>query len=33
MPDLLHPNTEGYAVWAAAMEPTLSALLKDQPVQ
>lgn len=33
MPDLLHPNTEGYKVWAAAMEPTLSALLNDEPVQ
>lgn len=32
MPDLLHPNTQGYAVWAAAMEPTLSKLLNDQPV-
>ena len=33
MPDLLHPNTKGYEVWAAAMEPTLSQLLNDQPVQ
>lgn len=33
MPDLLHPNTNGYEVWAAAMEPTLSQLLNDQPVQ
>lgn len=33
MPDLLHPNTKGYAVWAAAMEPTLSELVKDTPVQ
>ena len=33
MPDLLHPNTGGYKVWAAAMEPTLSALLNDEPVQ
>lgn len=33
MPDLLHPNTAGYEVWAAAMEPTLSALLEDEPVQ
>ena len=33
MPDLLHPNTEGYAVWAAAMEPTLSRLLNDEPIQ
>jgi beta-glucosidase len=28
MPDLLHPNAAGYAVWAEAMEPTLSKLLR-----
>lgn len=28
MPDLLHPNAGGYAVWAEAMEPTLSKLLQ-----
>ncbi len=28
MPDLLHPNTIGYAVWAEAMEPTLAKLLR-----
>ncbi|WP_018970832.1 GDSL-type esterase/lipase family protein [Rubritalea marina] len=33
MPDLLHPNTKGYAIWAEAMEPTLSKLLNDEPVQ
>lgn len=33
MPDLLHPNTAGYQVWAAAIEPTLSQLLNDEPVQ
>ena len=33
MPDLLHLNTAGYEVWAAAMEPALSALLNDEPVQ
>ena len=32
MPDLLHPNTKGYEVWAKAMEPTLSQLLNDTPV-
>ena len=32
MPDLLHPNTKGYQLWAEAMEPTLSQLLGDQPV-
>jgi len=33
MPDLLHPNTAGYQAWAEAMEPVLSQLLGDQPVQ
>lgn len=33
MPDLLHPNTEGYKVWAKAMEPALSRLLDDDPVK
>ncbi len=28
MPDLLHPNAEGYQRWADAMEPTLAAMLK-----
>lgn len=28
MPDLLHPNAQGYKIWAAAMEPTLAAMLK-----
>ena len=28
MPDLLHPNAEGYQIWADAMEPTLEAMLK-----
>ncbi len=28
MPDLLHPNATGYAVWAEAMEPMLSQLLQ-----
>ncbi len=32
MPDLLHPNTQGYAVWAAAMEPVLSQMLDDQMI-
>jgi N-acetylglucosamine-6-sulfatase len=26
MPDLLHPNTKGYQMWAEAMEPTLTKL-------
>ncbi len=28
MPDLLHPNEHGYQIWADAMEPTLSEMLK-----
>jgi lysophospholipase L1-like esterase len=28
MPDLLHPNEEGYRRWADAMEPTLAGMLK-----
>ncbi len=33
MPDLLHPQTKGYQVWAEAMEPTLSKLLGDKLVK
>ncbi|MEI7576843.1 MAG: GDSL-type esterase/lipase family protein [Armatimonadota bacterium] len=29
MPDLLHPNSGGYEIWAKAMEPTLKQLLGD----
>lgn len=28
MPDFLHPNEKGYEIWAEAMEPTLSEMLK-----
>lgn len=28
MPDLLHPNEQGYEIWAKAMRPTLNSLLK-----
>jgi beta-glucosidase len=28
MPDLLHPNGQGYQLWADAMEPTLAGMLK-----
>jgi beta-glucosidase len=28
MPDLLHPNEQGYALWAKALEPQLQKLLK-----
>jgi hypothetical protein len=27
MPDLLHPNKEGYRIWAEAMEPTIQELM------
>jgi lysophospholipase L1-like esterase len=27
MPDALHPNLEGYRVWAEAMKPTLGKLM------
>lgn len=27
-PDLLHPNTKGFQIWADAMEPTLSKMMK-----
>lgn len=29
MPDLLHPNQKGYALWAKAMEPTLKKMLGE----
>ncbi len=29
MPDLLHPNDKGYALWAQAMDPTLQRLLSQ----
>jgi lysophospholipase L1-like esterase len=28
MPDLLHPNEQGYQLWADAMQPTLAKMLK-----
>jgi beta-glucosidase len=33
MPDLLHPEAAGYAIWAEAMEPTLTTLLAEQPAE
>jgi beta-glucosidase len=30
MPDLLHPNETGYAIWAEAMEPTIEKLFKGK---
>jgi len=29
MPDFLHPNEQGYRVWAAAMEPMIKQLLEE----
>jgi beta-glucosidase len=29
MPDLLHPQAEGYALWAEAMEPTIAKLMGE----
>lgn len=29
MPDLLHPNEKGYAIWAEAMEPTVAKLMGE----
>jgi lysophospholipase L1-like esterase len=33
MPDLLHPNEQGYQKWAAAMEPTIRKLMGEKPGQ
>ncbi len=30
MPDRLHPNGKGYAIWAKAMEPTIRRLMGEQ---
>ncbi len=30
MPDLLHPNEKGYAMWADAMEPTIEKLMGEK---
>jgi lysophospholipase L1-like esterase len=30
MPDRLHPNEKGYAIWAEAIEPTVEKLLKSE---
>ena len=32
MPDLLHPNAEGYRRWATAIEPIVAAFLQDTPI-
>jgi len=28
MPDLLHPNATGYALWCSAMKPTLETMIE-----
>jgi lysophospholipase L1-like esterase len=33
MPDLLHPNAKGYAIWAEAMEPIMAKLMGEEPVK
>ena len=33
MPDYLHPNEEGYRIWAEAMEPKVAELMGDKPVK
>ena len=33
MPDLLHPNEKGYAIWAERMNPTLQRLLDAPPAR
>ena len=33
MPDLLHPNEKGYAIWADRMNPTLQSLLDAPPAR
>ena len=30
MPDLLHPNEKGYAIWAESMEPTIEKLFEGK---
>jgi len=30
MPDLLHPNAKGYAIWAEAIEPTVKKLMGER---
>ena len=31
MPDYLHPNEEGYKIWAEAIEPKVAELMGDKP--
>ena len=33
MPDLLHPNAQGYSIWADQMNPTLARLLESSPAR
>ena len=32
MPDRLHPNERGYAIWAEAMEPAIRTLMSEGEV-
>jgi len=31
MPDYLHPNDEGYKIWAEAIEPKVAGLMGEKP--
>jgi len=31
MPDYLHPNEEGYKIWAEAIEPKVAELMGEKP--
>jgi lysophospholipase L1-like esterase len=33
MPDYLHPNEEGYKIWAEAIEPKVAELMGDKPIK
>ena len=33
MPDYLHPNEEGYKIWAEAVEPKIAELMGEKPVK
>jgi len=33
MPDYLHPNKEGYKIWAEAIEPKVAELMGDKPIK
>ena len=33
MPDLLHPNDKGYAIWAETIEPTIAKLMEESSAE